>query len=100
MRSALVGTVLSITMVVGTFTFGANLVHLVKTPSQYGQTWQAAIDTQFNPISPGVIHSSMQHRAGVVAWSVGDFGTVDVMGSHVPAIGLSRGVVRLLGRPW
>ena len=96
-RSALVGTVLSIAMVVGTFTFGANLIHLVKTPSQYGQTWQAAIDTQFNPIPPAVIHSSMQHRSGVVAWTIGDFGTVDVMGSHVPAIGLSRGGGPLVG---
>ncbi len=96
-RSALVGTVLSIAMVVGTFTFGANLVHLVKTPSQYGQTWQAAIDTQFNPIPPGVIHSSMRHRAGVVAWTTGDFGTVDVKGFHVPAIGLSRGGGPLVG---
>ncbi len=96
-RSALVGTVLSIAMVVGTFTFSANLMHLVTTPSLYGQTWQAAIDTQFNPIPLGVIHSSMHHRAGVVAWTIGDFGTVDVMGSHVPAIGLSRGAGPLVG---
>ena len=96
-RSALVGTILSITMVVGTLTFGANLVHLVTTPSLYGQTWQAAIDAQFQPIPAGVIHSSMHHRAGVVAWSTGDFGSVDVMGSHVPAIGLARVVGPVVG---
>jgi ABC-type antimicrobial peptide transport system permease subunit len=96
-RSALVGTVLSIVMVVGTLTFGANLVHLVTTPSLYGQTWQAAIGSQFNPLPAGVIRSSMHNRAGVEAWTTADFGTVDVMGSHVPAIGLSRGVGPLVG---
>ncbi|HXN60189.1 MAG TPA: FtsX-like permease family protein [Acidimicrobiales bacterium] len=96
-RSALVGTILSITMVVGTLTFGANLVHLVTTPLLYGQTWQAAIDTQFNPIPATVIHNSMHHLPGVVAWTTGDFGTVDVMDSHVPAIGLSKGAGPLVG---
>ena len=96
-RSALVGTVLSIVMVVGTLTFGANLVHLVTTPSLYGQTWQAAIGSQFNPLPAGVIRSSMHNRAGVEAWTTADFGTVDVVGSHVPAIGLSRGVGPLVG---
>jgi FtsX-like permease family len=96
-RSALVGTILSITMVVGTLTFGANLVHLVTTPSLYGQTWQASVDTQFQAIPPSQMHSWVNHRPGVVAWSSGDFGTVDVMGSQVPAIGLSRGKGSLVG---
>jgi hypothetical protein len=96
-RSAAVGIVVSILMVVGTLTFGANLVHLVDTPALYGQTWQASIDTQFQPIPPSFIHSSVRHRAGVVAWSAGNFGTVDVMSSHIPAIGLSRGAGSLVG---
>ena len=96
-RSALVGTILSITMVVGTLTFGANLVHLVTTPSLYGQTWQASVDTQFQAIPPSFIQRWVNHRPGVVAWSSGDFGTVDVMGSQVPAIGLSRGKGSLVG---
>jgi putative ABC transport system permease protein len=96
-RSALVGSILSIVMVVGTLTFGANLVHLVTTPQLYGQTWQASIDTQFQTIPTSLIHSKLDHRPGVVAWSAGDMGTVDVMDSHVPAIGLSRGVGPLVG---
>ena len=96
-RSALVGTILSITMVVGTLTFGANLVHLVTTPSLYGQTWQASVDTQFQAIRPSQMKKWVNHRPGVVAWSSGDFGTVDVMGSQVPAIGLSRGRGSLVG---
>ena len=91
MRSALVGTILAITMVVGTLVFGDNLVRLVTTPQLYGQTWQASIDTQFQPIPLSVIRGSLHDRAGVVAWTPANFGTIDVMGSHVPAIGLSRG---------
>ena len=56
-RSALVGTVLAITMVVGTLVFGANLIHLVTTPKLYGQTWQASIDTQFQPIPVSFIRN-------------------------------------------
>ena len=97
MRSALVGTILAITMVVGTLVFGANLVHLVTTPQLYGQTWQASIDTQFQPIPVSFIRSSLHDRAGVVAWTPGNFGTIDVMDSHIPAIGLSRGGGPLVG---
>ncbi len=96
-RSALVGTILSITMVVGTLTFGANLVHLVTTPQLYGQTWQASVDTQFQNMPRSLMQSWVKHRPGVAAWSSGDFGTVDVMGSQVPAIGLSRGEGSLVG---
>jgi ABC-type antimicrobial peptide transport system permease subunit len=96
-RSALVGTILSITMVVGTLLFGANLVHLVTTPQLYGQTWQAAINTQFQTIPDSFIHASVRNRAGVVAWTSGNFGTVDVMNSQIPAIGLSRGGGPLVG---
>ena len=96
-RSALVGTILAITMVVGTLVFGANLVHLVTTPQLYGQTWQASIDTQFQPIPVSFIRTSLHDRAGVVAWTPGNFGTIDVMDSHIPAIGLSRGGGPLVG---
>ncbi|HEV3368866.1 MAG TPA: FtsX-like permease family protein [Acidimicrobiales bacterium] len=96
-RSALVGTILSIVVVIGTLTFGASLVHLVTTPQLYGQTWQASIDTQFQTIPSSFIHASLNHRRGVVGWIAGNFGTVDVMNSHIPAIGLARGVGPLVG---
>ena len=97
-RSALVGSILSIVMVVGTLTFGANLVHLVTTPQLYGQTWQASIDTQFQTIPTPLIHSALDHRPGVVAWSSGDMGTSRRhVACSVPAIGLSPGVGPLVG---
>jgi hypothetical protein len=57
----------------------------------YGQALQASSDTQFPPIPVFVIRTSLHDRAGVVAWTPGNFGTIDVMNSHIPAIGLSRG---------
>ena len=95
-RSALVGTVVSILMVAGTLTFGANLVHLVDTPQLYGQTWQASIDTQFQSIPSSVMRTAVS-RPGVVAWTPGNFGTVDAMDAHIPTIGLSHGKGRLVG---
>ena len=67
------------------------------TPQLYGQTWQASIDTQFQTIPSSFIHASLNHRRGVVGWIAGNFGTVDVMNSHIPAIGLARGVGPLVG---
>jgi ABC-type antimicrobial peptide transport system permease subunit len=96
-RSALVGTVVSILMVVGTLTFGANLVHLVTTPQLYGQTWQASIDTQFQTLPDTLIRSWVGHQAGVAAWTAGNVGTVDMMDSHIPAIGLSPRAGPLVG---
>ena len=51
-RSALAGTALSVLAVAAAFTFGANLLHLVHTPRLYGQGWDAAIDLQFQTITP------------------------------------------------
>jgi FtsX-like permease family len=99
-RSALVGTILSITMVVGTLTFGANLVHLVTTPSLYGQTWQASVDTQFQSISPARMQSWVHRRPGVVAWSSGGLGSVDAMGSTSRPSACPPGRARSSGRRW
>ena len=50
-RSALIGTTLSVLAVTAAFTFGANLLHLVHTPRLYGQAWDTEIDLQFQVIS-------------------------------------------------
>ncbi|MDB4895458.1 MAG: hypothetical protein JWN15_1720, partial [Firmicutes bacterium] len=46
-RATLVGMILSIATVSASLVFGANLVHLVRTPGLYGQTWDLAVDGQF-----------------------------------------------------
>jgi len=50
-RGVLAGTTLSVLAVTAAFTFGANLVHLVHAPRQFGRTWDAAIDLQFGAIT-------------------------------------------------
>ena len=72
-RSALVGTILAITMVVGTLVFGANLVRLVTTPQLYGQTWQASIVSQFQPIPASLIRTSLHDRARRRRLDTGEF---------------------------
>ena len=58
-RSALLGTVLAVTAVAAAVTFGANLLHLVDTPSLYGQDWDVAVDLQFQHH-----HAAAVRRAG------------------------------------
>ena len=46
-RTALLGGIVAVTAITASFTFGTNLSRLVSTPSEYGQTWDAAFDTGF-----------------------------------------------------
>jgi ABC-type lipoprotein release transport system permease subunit len=90
-RGALAGTALSIAAVAAAFTFGANLVHLVGTPSLYGKTWDVAVDLQFSTVTPQVAARFLGRVPGVTGWTFGDFGTVGIGGNLVPAIGVAGG---------
>ena len=104
-RSALAGTALSIAAVAAAFTFGANLVHLVGTPRLYGKTWDVAIDLQFSTVTPQVAEHFLGRVPGLTGWTFGNFGTVRIGGSLVPAIGVAGGrgplmsVTMLAGHP-
>ncbi len=90
-RAALVGTTLSVLAVTAAFTFGANLLHLVHTPPLYGQTWDAAIDLQFSPITPRQAGQLFGGNPGVSGWTYGDHGIIGINGQLIPAIGLAPG---------
>jgi hypothetical protein len=90
-RSALVGTTLSVLAVTAAFTFGASLLNLVHTPRLYGQAWDAAIDLQFQVISPAQAQQRFGTNPGVTGWTYGDHGIIGVNGQLVPAIGLAPG---------
>jgi hypothetical protein len=90
-RSALAGTALSVLAVAAAFTFGANLLHLVHAPRLYGQTWDAAIDLQFQPITPLQAEHLFGSAPGVIGWSFGDHGIIGVNGVVIPAIGVAAG---------
>jgi hypothetical protein len=90
-RSALIGTTLSVLAVTAAFTFGANLLNLVHTPRLYGQAWDTEIDLQFQVISPAQAQQRFGTNPGVTGWTYGDHGIVGVKGQLIPAIGLAPG---------
>jgi hypothetical protein len=89
--SALAGTALPVLAVAAAFTFGANLLHLVHSPRLYGQSWDVAIDLQFQAMTPQQTQQLAGRAAGVSSWSVGNHGTVGINGQIVPAIGVAPG---------
>jgi hypothetical protein len=95
LRTGVIGTALSVATVAATLTFGANFVHLVDTPSLYGQTWDIAVDVQFEGIPSGIEHQ-LAHRPGLTALTLGVHGNVAIRGSVVPAVGLAANVGPLL----
>ena len=90
-RSALAGTALPVLAVAAAFTFGANLLHLVHSPRLYGQDWDAAIDLQFQAMTPQQAQQLAGRAAGLSSWSAGNHGTVAINGQIVPAIGVAAG---------
>ena len=95
LRTGIIGTALSVATVAATLTFGANFVHLVNTPGLYGQTWDTAVDVQFEGIPSGV-EQQLAHRPGLAALTLGVHGIVAIRGSVVPAVGLAAKVGPLL----
>ena len=91
LRSALAGTALPVLAVAAAFTFGANLLHLVHSPRLYGQSWDAAIDLQFQTITPQQAQQLVGRAPRLSSWSYGDLGVVGINGQIVPAIGVAPG---------
>jgi hypothetical protein len=104
-RAALTGIGVSVLAVTAAFTFGANLLSFEHTPRLYGQRWDAAIDLQFQFISPAQARHLFEGSPGIRGWTFGDHGIVSIGGALVPAIGLQPGQGPLLsptllaGRP-
>ena len=90
-RTALTGTVLSVLAVTAAVTFGASLLMFVSTPRLYGRTWDAAVDLQFQFVTPGQAEAWFGRPAGITGWTFGDHGVIRVNGVVVPAIGLAPG---------
>ena len=90
-RTALTGTVLSVLAVTAAVTFGASLLTFVSTPRLYGRTWDAAVDLQFQFVTPGQAEAWFGRSAGITGWTFGDHGVIRVNGVVVPAIGLAPG---------
>jgi hypothetical protein len=85
-RSALLGSILAVALVVTTITFGSSLQTLVSSPALYGWNWTYAL----NPVGSGggnVPHVAftMLHRDPyVAAYSGASYNDVEIDGQAVP----------------
>ena len=85
-RSALLGSVLAVALVVTTLTFGNSLQTLVSRPALYGWNWTYLLQ----PIGAGsgnvpkVTFSLLQHDRYVAAYSGASFNDVEIDGQSVP----------------
>ena len=83
-RSALLGAVIAVTMVVATLTFSASLVTLVSHPALYGWDWAYTLDPT-NDVPPQAVRL-LDHDPDISAWSGFDYNIVEVDGLAVPAL--------------
>jgi hypothetical protein len=83
-RSALVGAVLAVTIVVATLTFGSGLSTLISHPSLYGWNWSLALtgDQDVPPQSTALL----SHSPLVASWSGVNYANIQIDGLTVPAL--------------
>jgi hypothetical protein len=85
-RSALLGSILAVALVVTTITFGGSLQTLVSSPALYGWNWSYTL----NPIGSGggnvpkVAFAMLHHDRYVAAYSGASYNDVQVDGQTVP----------------
>ncbi len=83
-RSAMVGTVLAVTVVLSALTFAASLSTLVSHPPLYGWNWDYMFDTT-NDVPPQSL-SALDHDPDVAAWSGADLVPFQIDGQFVPSV--------------
>jgi hypothetical protein len=85
-RSALLGSILAVTLVVTTVTFGNSLQTLVSNPSLYGWNWTYTL----NPVGSGggnvprVAFTMLHHDPYVAASSGASYNDIEIDGQAVP----------------
>ena len=90
-RSAMLGLAVAVAAVAGAGTFGANLLHLVGTPSLYGQDWDIAFQGQFGTVTAKQFAQITGRVPGITDVTFGVNGTVTIGKAVIPAIGLAQG---------
>jgi hypothetical protein len=83
-RSALLGTILAVTIVVATLTFGSGLNTLVSHPALYGWNWNYALTSDY--LVPPQAVSLLGPDRAVAAWSDVSFANAQIDGLTVPII--------------
>lgn len=95
-RSALVGAVVAVAVVVGALTFASSLQTLVSHPHLYGWNWDYALEPS-NSMPPQALRL-LDHDPEVADWSGYDYGNFEIGGQAVPVL-LSRGPTEVLSPP-
>jgi len=93
-RSAILGAVLAITVVTGTFTFGSSLDTLVSHPSLYGWNWNSMLLSGFSGDEDLPQHQAttlLEHDPYVSGISGVYFDSLKIDGQTVPVMGGSPG---------
>ena len=85
-RSALIGSVLAVALIVTTLTFGNSLQTLVSRPALYGWNWTYILQPvgAGNGDVPKVTFSLLQHDRYVAAYSGVSFNEIEIDGQGVP----------------
>lgn len=91
-RSAIVGAVLAVVVLVGTLTFAASLTTLVSHPALYGWNWNYELVSGYGGISniPQTAASrQLDHDPSIAAWSGAYVTVLELDGQPVPALAMS-----------
>ena len=81
-RSALLGAVLAVALVVATLTFGSGLQSLVSHPALYGWDWSYMLNPS-NTVPPKAL-SLLEHDPYVAAWTGYDYNDFQIDGQNLP----------------
>ncbi len=85
-RSALLGTVLAVTVVAATLTFGSGLQTLISHPRLYGWNWTYAIQEAGSGRFPTIGQNLLNHDADVAAWTGYNYADIQIDGQTIPAL--------------
>ena len=81
-RSALLGTVLAVALVVATLTFGSGLQSLVSHPALYGWNWNYMLNAS-NSVPPQAL-ALLGHDHDIAGWSGYDYNDAEIDGQSFP----------------
>jgi hypothetical protein len=92
-RSAILGAILAVVVIIATVIFGSSLNSLVSQPRLYGWNWNYALIGAGGPGDIPVAPSAtlLDHDPSVAAWSGYWFGNLEIDGLTVPVLGGSPG---------
>ena len=92
-RSAVVGAVVAVSVVVATLTFGSSLNILVSRPALYGWNWTVVMAAAggVGVMPEKAMKKELNGDPDVAAWSGVDFAQLQIDGTHVSVLGETPG---------